>query len=373
MTRREELRSASEALREVGSRARVYVSMPIIDGITPRVLVDSPGPVVEDAHGLPRKDGIFRLDEVGLSPMDHVALYGDGVFEGMLIRNRSIFLYREHMDRLDASMEKVSVALPISRYDLTERLLETCRAVDLGDGPGYIRLVVTRGMGDLGINPRKCVTPTIFAIVSTIRLYAPEAYERGIRLGLSRQMRRPDRAILDPNIKSNNYLNNVLALIEGTADQGLAEALMLTHSGYVAEATVDNIFSVRKYPGWEHDPSKVEVRTPSSEYCLVGITRGTVMELAEKRGYKVIVRDDLLPIDLVGPEKECFMTGTGAGVMPITAIEAVTVGNGAPGPVTRQLVEDINALMDDPANGLGLDTPSEELAAIIDDVQTAID
>ncbi len=360
----EELQAAAEALREVGSRARVYLSMPLVEGITPRALADSPGPAVEDAAGFPRKDGIFRLDEVGLSPMDHVALYGDGVFEGILIRNHSIFLYREHMDRLERSLEKVGIELPIGRQELTERLLETCRDVDLDDGIGYIRLVVTRGVGDLGINPKKCVTPTIFAIVSTIRLYSRDAYERGIPLGLTREIRRPDRAMLDPNIKSNNYLNNVLALIEGTRIGGLAESLMLTRDGYVAEATVDNIFSVRRRPGWENDPSKVEIRTPCAEYCLVGITRETVMGLAEKRGYKVLVRDDLMPIDLVGPEKECFMTGTGAGVMPITAIEAVPVGEGKPGPVTMQLVDDIGEMMDDPNNGLRLDTSNEELATI---------
>jgi branched-chain amino acid aminotransferase len=369
--RDKELRAAAEALREVGKCARVYISMPIIEGITPRALVDVPGPPVEDAEGFPRKDGIFRLDEVGLSPLDHVALYGDGVFEGILIRKRSIFLYRDHMDRLDRSMEKIGIELPISRQELTERLLETCREVDLPDGTGYIRLVVTRGMGDLGISPKKCVTPTIFAIVSTIRLYTREAYKRGIPLGLARAIRRPDRAILDPNIKSNNYLNNVLALLEGAHHFGLAESLMLTREGYVAEATVDNIFSVRRRPGWEHDPSKVEVRTPSAEYCLVGITRETVMRLAKKRGFKVSVRDDLLPIDLVGPDKECFMTGTGAGVMPVTAIEDVPVGDGTPGPVTTQLVDDIHSMMDDPGNGLRLDTPTEALAAAIESVETA--
>jgi len=366
----EELRAAAEALRAVGARARVYLSMPLIEGVTPRALADAPAAAVMDASGLPRKEGIFRLDEVGISPMDHVALYGDGVFEGILIRGRSIFLYREHMERLDRSLHKIGIELPISRQELTERLLETCRQVDLPEGNGYIRLVVTRGIGDLGINPKKCTSPTIFAIVSTIRLYSREAYERGIPLGLARAIRRPDRRFLDPNIKSNNYLNNVLALIEGTREHGLAESLMLTRDGYVAEATVDNIFSVRRRPGWEKDPSKVEVRTPSSEYCLVGITREAVMRLAEKRGYKIVVRDDLLPIDLVGPEKECFMTGTGAGVMPITSVEAVPVGEGRPGPVTLQLVDDIQAMMNDPGNGLSLDASSAELAAIVD-VQTA--
>jgi branched-chain amino acid aminotransferase len=336
--------------------------MPIIEGVTPRALVDDPdGTVTEDPSGLPRKDGIFRLDEIGVSTLDHVALYGDGVFEGILIRYNSIFLYEDHLDRMHRSMEKIGIELPMSREELTERIVQTCRLVELPeDSAGYIRLVVTRGIGDLGINPKKCVSPTVFAIVSTIRLYPRQAYNEGICLGLSRRIRRPSRSVLDPNIKSNNYLNNVLALIEGTREKGLVECLMLNEAGYVAEATVDNIFSVVKRSGWESDPSRVEVRTPSSEYCLIGLTRETVMGLAADRGYSVVARDDLLPIDLVGPGKECFMTGTGAGVMPIVQIEDVPVGDGKPGPVTLKLVDDIEAKMKDPASGLPLGRVSLE-------------
>ncbi|NNE44693.1 MAG: branched-chain amino acid aminotransferase [Gemmatimonadetes bacterium] len=358
----DEIRAAAEALREVGTRARVYLSMPVIEGVTPRALVEGDGNLTDDPGGLPRKDGIFRLDEVGLSPMDHVALYGDAAFEGILIRNHSIFLYREHMERMERSLEKIAIEMPMDRVTLTQRMLETAQQVNLPEGNGYIRLVVTRGMGDLGINPKKCVSPTVFMIVSTIRLYAREAYERGIPLGLSRQIRRPNRSVLDPNIKSNNYLNNVMALQEGTRGRNLAESLMLTDRGYVAEATVDNIFSVVRTPGWESDPSRVEIQTPSSEYCLPGITRETVIQLAQKRGYKVIVRDDMLPLDLVGPDRECFMTGTGAGVMPITAISHVNVGDGKPGPVTAGLIDDINAAMADPANGLSVKTPLDAVA-----------
>ncbi len=364
MRSREEFQGAIETLKEVGSRARVYLSMPVIEGITPRALVDAPhGSESEDPSGLVRKDGIFRLDEVGLSPMDHVALYGDGIFEGILIRSGSIFLYKEHMDRLDCSLEKVCIELPVDRQVITERILETCQQVDFPEGgAGYIRLVVTRGMGDLGINPAKCVSPTIFAIISTIRLYTAEAYEKGIPLGLTRHVRRPDPRFLDPNVKGTQYLNNVMALIEGTRGKPYVESLMLTADGFVAEATVDNIFVVVKEAGWESDPSRVELWTPSAEYCLPGITRETVIGLAEKRGYRVKVRGDMLPIDLVGPGKECLMTGTGAGVMPITEIEGVQVGDGTPGPVSKGLISDINAMMDDPANGLPLDTSKEELA-----------
>jgi branched-chain amino acid aminotransferase len=342
--------------------------MPVIEGITPRALVDATDArETPDRSGLVRRDKIFRLDEIGLSPLDHVSLYGDAVFEGILIRNRSIFLYREHLERIEGSCAKIDLDIPLDRQTLTERILETCQSVQLPEGVGYIRLVITRGMGDLGINPLKCVTATVFALVSTIRLYPREAYAKGIPLGLARRVRRPSASILDPNIKSNNYLNNVLALLEGTRGRGFVESLMLTADGFVAEATVDNIFGVVRHPGWETDPSRVEVRTPSSEYCLVGITRGAVMKLARKRGYRVSVRDDLLPVDLVGPGKECFMTGTGAGVMPIISIEDVEVGDGKPGPVTLTLVDDITRMMMDPANGLPIDTPKAMIAEALEE------
>lgn len=372
MRKPEEVQAAAQALAEVGRRARVYVSMPIVEGVTPRALLESKtGREYEGRYGVRRRDGIFRLDEIGLSPMDHVALYGDAAFEGILISHDSIFLYKEHMDRLDRSLEKISVELPMDRVGLTTRLLETCSQVDFGGGNGYIRLVVTRGMGDLGINPRKCVSATIFIIVSTIRLYPREAYEKGIPLGLSRRIRRPQRNILDPNIKSNNYLNNVLALIEGTREPGLVESLMLTAEGHVAEATVDNVFSVVKQTGWENDPSRVELRTPSAEYCLPGITRETVIRLAQERGYKVTVRDDMLPIDFVGPGKECFMTGTGAGVMPIIEIGKIAVGEGRPGPVTLGLVDQLQAMMADPAYGLSVHTPLDQVAEAMGEARAA--
>ena len=367
MRDRKGFEAAIEALRDVGSRARVWVSMPVIEGITPRALLDAKDAVDSaDPSGLRRRDGIFRLDEIGLSPLDHVALYGDAVFEGILIRNRHVFLYREHLERMEASAAKIGISIPMDRFKLTERILETCRRVDFADGAGYIRLVVTRGMGDLGINPLKCITPTVFAIVSTIRLYSRDAYAKGIPLGLSRRIRRPDASTLDPNIKSNNYLNNVLALQEGTRGTPYVESLMLNAGGFVAEATVDNVFSVVRHAGWESDPSCVELVTPSSQFCLVGITRGAVMKLAQRRGYRVVVRDDLLPIDLVGADKECFMTGTGAGVMPITSIAGVEVGDGKPGPVTMALVDDIGRMMTDPVNGLSIDTPNEMIPELLE-------
>ncbi|MBN2492450.1 MAG: aminotransferase class IV [Planctomycetes bacterium] len=349
-------KDAIEALVTVGRNARLYCCMPVIEGITPVGLMESPASEpLETGEDFMRRHGIFRLNEVGISPLDHDCLYGDGVFEGILIYRGQVFLFREHMERLGRSLEKTSIELPYSLAELTWQVVRTIQAVGFSESQnGYIRLVVTRGMGDLGINPKKCVGSTIYCIVSTIKLYPTEAYERGIQLGLSKTIRRPDQSTIDPTVKSLNYLNNVLALIEGTRGTDLMESLMLNRSGFVAEATVDNIFVIERSNGWEKDPANVRVRTPSDEYCLNGITRATLIELARAKGYRVVIDPHLMPIEMVGPDREVFMTGTGAGVMPITHLHGVKVGDGVPGPVTRDLVKSYMERMADPKYGLGI-------------------
>jgi len=358
-------KDAVEALEAVGRNARLYACMPVIEGVTPVGLIESKRSEPLDTHEeFPRRHGIFHLNEVGVSPIDHDCLYGDGVFEGILIFHGQVFLFREHMERLGRSLERTHIALPYDLSELTWQVMRTIQQVGFNNQQnGYIRLVVTRGMGDLGINPKKCVGSTIYCIVSTIKLYPTEAYERGIQLGLSKTIRRPDKSTIDPTVKSLNYLNNVLALIEGTDGTDLMESLMLNRSGFVAEATVDNIFVVNKSEGWESDPSKVLIHTPSDEYCLNGITRATIMELARDKGYQVIVDPNLMPIEMVGPEREVFMTGTGAGVMPITHLHGVEVGHGVPGPVTRDLVKTYTDRMADPAHGLSIKATREETLA----------
>jgi branched-chain amino acid aminotransferase len=355
-------KEAIEALVTVGRNARLYCCMPVIEGVTPIGLMESPrSEPLETAEDFPRRHGIFHLNEVGISPIDHDCLYGDGVFEGILIYRGQVFLFREHMERLGRSLEKTGIRLPYSLAELTWQVVRTIQEVGFNDSQtGYIRLVVTRGMGDLGINPKKCVGSTIYCIVSTIKLYPTEAYERGIKLGLSKTIRRPDQSTIDPTVKSLNYLNNVLALIEGTQGTELMESLMLNRSGFVAEATVDNIFVIDRPNGWQKDPASVLVRTPSDDYCLNGITRATLIELARAKGYRVVIDPCLMPIEMVGPNREVFMTGTGAGVMPITHLHGVQVGEGVPGPVTRDLVKTYMERMADPAYGLAIKADREQ-------------
>jgi branched-chain amino acid aminotransferase len=360
--KRERILAAYEALKKVGTNARVFLSMPVVEKVTPVCLSDEKkSKPAESDEVINRRHGIFSLEEASLSVLDHLALYGDGCFEGVLIKDKRIFLWKEHLERLFKSAEMLHIDIPYSRKQLTEWLLLTCQET----GPAlweqsYIRFVVSRGLGDLGINPAKCLGATIFALVSSISLYPPSLYEQGISLGISKNIRRPDARILNPNIKSNNYINNVLGLIEGTVESEM-ESIMLTDRGFIAEATVDNIFTVERDEDWERDSSKVLVRTPRAQYCLVGITRALAIKLMRDEGYSVDDEADLMPIDLIGSNKECFMTGTGAGVMPVISIKANAIGDGRPGQITRALVKKIQEAMDNPILGLSIDAGSPEV------------
>jgi branched-chain amino acid aminotransferase len=364
---RSDERRRVEVLAEAAAKARVFVSMPVVPGVTPRVLMDPARGVSHPGPGIERRHGTFALDEIGLPAFDHLVLYGDGCFEGILVPGGRIFLLKEHIERFWNSARELQIEIPYERVELVELMVESARQVDLSaSGSGYIRLVLSRGLGDLGINPRKCTAATLFSLTSTIRLYPREMYETGIEIGLARRIRRPDASVLDPRIKSNNYLNNILGLLDGTRETGTLEALMLTRDGFVAEATVDNVFLVRRLPGWESDPSRVEVKTPRREYCLNGITRALTLALAREAGYSVDEEADLLPIDIAGEHNECFMTGTGAGVMPIIKLAGLTIGEGRPGPVTSRFVDQIRAAQASPEFGLSLTATPREIAAYLD-------
>jgi len=218
---------------------------------------------------------------------------------------------------------------------------------------GCIRLVVARGLGDLGISPFKCLGSTVFAVAAKVQLYPEELYERGIDLAVARSVRRPGGDVLDPRVKSCNYLNNILALVE-TVAQGCPETLMLTQEGYVAEATADNLFLVERAAGWEEDPARVRVLTPCGRYCLEGITRAVVMEAARELGYSLVEAETMLPGDLTGPDREVFLTGTAAGLIPVISVGGRAVGDGKPGPAMRQLRRRLLAAMADPGRGLSV-------------------
>ncbi len=269
-------------------------------------------------------DGKFvNEDEAKLSVFDHGVLYGDGVFEGIRAYNSRIFRCEEHIDRLYAAAKAIMLNIPISKQEMTEVLLETCRKNNIKDG--YIRLVVTRGKGDLGLNPKNCPMPSIFCIAATIQLYPEEMYTKGMPIVTAAQ-RRNKATIVDPQIKSLNYLNNILAKMEANR-AGVPEALMLNHDGIVAECTGDNIFIVK---------NNVVYTPPIHVGILDGITRLTAMELAEKLGYKVIEKE--FTLFNVYNADECFLTGTAAEAIPVTSVDERVIGDGAAGPITTRIL-----------------------------------
>lgn len=336
-------------LQEIARSCRVFVSMPWLEGLTPRVLRTAPGTESATAgEPLERRHGIFRPDEIGLSVFDHGALYGDSVFEGLLVVQGRLFTWREHLARLQSGCANLRIAIPYDPVELTAQVLRTIAEADLDRlERAYVRLVVSRGMGDLGIYPPRCIGSTVFAIAARIQLYPEELYEAGIALSVAREVRRPGADILDPGVKASNYLNNIRALLETLADKR-PETLMLTQQGFVSEATADNLFLVIREDGWESDPGRVRVQTPSACYCLEGITRGLILKAARAAGYTVEETPAMLPSDLTGAGREVFLTGTGAGLIPVVKIGHQDVGDGRPGPVTRELRRSLLADMADP-------------------------
>ncbi|MDR1959059.1 MAG: branched-chain-amino-acid transaminase [Planctomycetaceae bacterium] len=265
----------------------------------------------------------FDKENAKISVFDHGFLYGDGVFEGIRSYSGKIFRHREHIDRLYDSAAAIALTIPMTKEDLMAAVEETLKINGLSDA--YIRLVVSRGMGDLGLDPNKCEKPSIIIITDAISLYPQELYENGLDIVTASTIR-VSPAALSPRIKSLNYLNNILAKIEGDR-AGCKEALMLNHKGEVAECTGDNVFIIRRE----------EIFTPSIEAgVLEGITRNAVIELARNAGYTVhempLTRFDVYIAD------ECFLTGTAAEIIPVVTIDSRKIGTGRPGPFTKELI-----------------------------------
>jgi branched-chain amino acid aminotransferase len=275
-------------------------------------------------------DGKFYSErDAKVSVFDHGFLYGDGVFEGIRAYHGRVFKLKEHVDRLFYSAKAILLDIPMTPEKISGAVLESCRINKLRDG--YIRLVVTRGMGTLGLNPRSCKNPSVIVIADKIQVYPPELYARGMEIVTVPTVRNLHSAV-NPAVKSLNYLNNILAKIEAN-NVGVEEAVMLNAEGFVAECTADNLFIVKN--GELFTP-------PLSAGALYGITRQTVMELARQAGLKVsepnLTRYDLFCAD------ECFLTGTGAEIMPVIKIDGRVIGSGKPGIVTRRLVKDYHSL-----------------------------
>jgi branched-chain amino acid aminotransferase len=275
-------------------------------------------------------NGKFRDEaEATISVFDHGLLYGDGIFEGIRAYNGRVFRLKEHIDRLFCSAKAILLDIPMSHEELMAAVVHTCRHNDLRDG--YIRLVVTRGVGTLGLNPKSCKDPCVIIIAGKIQLYPPELYQKGMAIVTVPTVRNLHSA-LNPAIKSLNYLNNILAKIEAN-NSGCEEAIMLNSEGFVAECTGDNIFIVKDN----------QVSTPPlTAGALYGITRRVVLDLAAELRFKV-AETNLTRYDLFNAE-ECFLTGTGAEVVPVVRIDGRTIGTGKPGPVTELLVDKYHAL-----------------------------
>jgi branched-chain amino acid aminotransferase len=272
---------------------------------------------------------LFDKPDAKISVYDHCLLYGDGVFEGIRIYDGKVFRLKEHVDRLFESARHIKLDIPLSREQMVEAILSTVKANDKRNG--YIRPVVTRGAGYLGLDPRKTTDPQVIIIVDDISLYPPELYENGMELATVSTIRNHPNA-LNPRIKSCNYLNNILAKMEAH-QAGCVEALMLNHKGEIAECSGDNIFLVKRGI----------LRTPSIEAgILEGVTRDAILELAKKANIPVeqvpLTRHDVFTAD------ECFLTGTAAEVIPVVRCDGRLIGTGKPGPITRQLRERYQAL-----------------------------
>lgn len=270
---------------------------------------------------------LVPAEQASVSVFDHGVLYGDGVFEGIRIYNDRILKCETHVERLFESAHSIRLEIPYTANEIAAAIRQTCDANGIKDG--YIRLVVTRGAGTLGLNPFTCKRACVYIIADTITLYPKEMYDNGMAI-ITSSVCRTHPAALSPRIKSLNYLNNILAKIEAI-DAGVMEAVMLNTQGFVAECTGDNIFIVRDWEG-----KQTLITPPLHAGILEGITMNLVIKLAKKAGIPV-KRMDLTKHDLY-TAKEMFLTGTAAEVISVTEIDKRIIGDGKPGPMTQQLL-----------------------------------
>ena len=269
-------------------------------------------------------------NEAKVSVYDHGYLYGDGVFEGIRVYSGNVFRLKEHLIRLYESAKSILLEIPYTLEEVTNIVVETIRRNQLSNG--YIRLVVSRGVGNLGLDPDSCLKPNVVVIAEQLALFPAEYYEKGIPVvTVATRRNRPD--VLTPQVKSLNYLNNILVRIEAKL-AGVAEALMLNEQGYVAEGSGDNVFIIK---------GNKLITPPSSAGALEGITRNAIMEIGKKLGYEV--REELFTRHDVYVADEVFLTGTAAEVIAVTMVDGREIGTGKPGAHTNRLLEEFRKLV----------------------------
>jgi len=271
----------------------------------------------------------FKKDEAKISVFDHGLLYGDGVFEGIRSYEKLVFKLKEHIDRLYESSQGIMLTIPISKEDMIKAVVATLKLNQMDNA--YIRLIVTRGVGDLGLDPRKCKEASIIIITDNIKLYPEKMYKEGLDIITVPTPRNIPEA-LNPQIKSLNYLNNILAKIEAL-NSGYEEALMFTAHGYVAECTGDNIFITK---------DNNLITPPAYLGILKGITRACVMDIAKKSG--MTVKEEVITRHNIFTAGECFLTGTAAEIIPVVAVDKRIIGNGKPGKITLDLMKKFREL-----------------------------
>jgi len=279
----------------------------------------------------------YPKSQAKVSVYDHGLLYGDGVFEGIRAYNGVVFKLREHIDRLYRSARVIMLDIPLTKEDMINAVLETLRKNNLRDG--YVRLVVTRGIGDLGLDPRKCQRPTVIIITDIIKIHSSQAKEKGIRAMIVWVKRDPVDAT-SHEVKSLNYMNSILAKIEANI-AGYDEAICLDKNGYISEGAAENLFIAKN--------GRI-ITPPTSTGALVGITREVAIKLAQKIGYTAI-ESNITPTDLFIAD-EAFFTGTAAEIIPIVEVNKRIIGDGKLGPMTRRLMQEFAKLLGDPNEGV---------------------
>ncbi|MGI6594169.1 MAG: branched-chain-amino-acid transaminase [Christensenellales bacterium] len=283
-------------------------------------------------------DGKFyEKENAKISVFDHGLLYGDGVFEGIRAYSGHVFKLKEHIDRLFDAARAIDLKIPYSKEEIMDIVCKSCAKNDIKNG--YIRLVVTRGVGDLGLSPTNCKGASLICIAANVKLYSTEMYEKGLKVATASQ-RRAHGAILDPQIKSLNYLNNIMAKMEANR-QNCGEAIMLNSEGWVCECTGDNIFIIK---------NNVIYTPPTYMGLLAGVTRNVVIEIATKLGY--VVKEVPFTLFNVYSADECFLTGTAAELISVSEADGRTIGAGVTGPVTKKLLAAFREYANDPKNGM---------------------